>query len=130
MGHNLIALTTRLAALLSLSSALSFGATWSGALVDSKCYDAEQRNVNPTDTLTNVDRDGNREIRYCSPSAKTKLFAVVQSDGPSLKLDSAGNAKAAELVRNIGKKSPLAVAITGEINRDTIKVDSISIARQ
>jgi hypothetical protein len=130
MGHNLIALTTRLAALLCLSSALGFAGSWSGALVDSKCYDAEQRNVNPTDTLTNVDRDGNREIRYCSPSAKTKLFAVVQSDGPSLKLDSAGNAKAAELVRNIGKKSPLAVAITGEINRDTIKVDSISIARQ
>jgi hypothetical protein len=130
MGQNLIALTTRAAALLSLSCVLSFGATWSGVLVDSKCYDAAERNVNPTDTLTNVDRDGNREVRYCSPSARTKSFAVVQSDGPSLKLDSAGNAKAAELVRNIGKKSPLAVAITGEIKRDTIKVDSISIARK
>jgi hypothetical protein len=98
-------------------------------LVDSKCYDAEQRNVNPTDTLTNVDRDGNREVRYCSPDLKTKSFAVVQSDGPSLQLDSAGNAKAAELVRKTGKKSRLNVAVTGEISRSTITVDSISMAR-
>ena len=124
-----MALTMRLAALLCLSSALSFGGAWSGFLVDSKCYDAEERNVNPTDTLTNVDRDGNRELRYCSPSAKTKFFAVVQSDGPSLKLDLAGNAKAADLVRKIGKKSLLTVAVTGEISRNTIQVDSISGTR-
>ena len=124
-----MALTIRLAALLSLSSALSFGGSWSGTLVDSKCYDAEQRNVNPTDTLTNVDRDGNREIRYCSPSAKTKTFAVVQFDGPSLQFDSAGNAKAAELVRKTGKKALLAVVITGDMDKNTIKVDSIVLAK-
>jgi hypothetical protein len=129
MGGNLAVLTMRLAALLSLSPALSLAGSWSGSLVDSKCYDARERNVNPTDTLFNVDRDGNWEIRYCSPSAKTKLFAVVPSDGPSLKLDSAGNAKASELVRQMGRKSHLVVAVTGEITRNTIKVDSISISR-
>jgi hypothetical protein len=122
-------LTMRLAVLLGLSSGLSFAGTWSGVLVDSKCYDAEERNVNPTDTLTSVDRDGNLEIRYCSPSAKTKSFAVVRSDGPSLHLDSAGNAKAAELVPKTRKKSRLAVAVIGEISGDTIKVDSIAIAK-
>ncbi len=85
--------------------------------------------MNPTDTLTNVDRDGNREIRYCSPNPKTKLFAVVQSDGPSLKLDAAGNAMAAELVRKTGKKSRINVAVTGEMSSNTIKVDSIAIAK-
>jgi hypothetical protein len=79
--------------------------------------------------LTNVDRDGNREIRYCSPSAKTKSFTVVQADGPALKLDSAGNAKAAGLVPKTGKRSRLFVAITGELENNAIKVDSISIAR-
>jgi hypothetical protein len=129
-GRNfLMALATRLAVLLFLSLALSFAGSWSGALVDSKCYDAEQRNVNPTDTLTNVDRDGNLQIRYCSPSPKTKSFAVVQSDGPSLKLDSAGNAKATELVRKSGRKSQLNVAVTGEMSGNAIKVDSIAIAR-
>jgi len=121
--------STRLAALLFLSSALSYAGSWSGALVDSKCWGNEERNVNPTDTSTYVDRDRNMEIRYCSPSAKTKVFGVVQSDGMSLTLDSAGNAKAAELVRKTGKKSLFAVQVTGEMLGSTVKVDSISMAR-
>jgi hypothetical protein len=120
---------TRVMLLLCLSALLSLAESWPGSLVDSKCYAAEQRNVNPTDTLTNVDRDGNREIRYCAPSARTKFFAVVPSEGPALKLDSAGNTKAAELVRITGKKSRLVVAVTGEINKNTVKVDSISVVQ-
>jgi hypothetical protein len=116
----------RFAALLSLSGTLCLARTWSGSLVDSKCYAAEERNVNPTDTLTNVDRDGNREIRYCAPGSKTKSFAVVQFDGQAFDLDSAGNAKAAELVRKAGKRHPLSVAITGETAGKEIRVDSIS----
>jgi len=122
-------LSARLGILLCLSTALSFAGSWSGALVDAKCYGAEERNVNPTDTSTYVDRDRNLEIRYCSPSAKTKVFAVVRQDGLNFKLDSAGNGKAAELVRRTGRKSRFAVAITGEISDDTIRVDSISLAK-
>jgi len=126
MRTNVTALPIRLAASLCLSSALTFGASWSGTLVDSQCFDAEERNVNPTDTLTHVDLDQNSEICYCSPSAKTKSFALVQSDGVSFKLDTAGNAEVAELVRQTAKKSPLAVTITGETNKSAIKVDTIS----
>jgi hypothetical protein len=119
----------RLLALFYLSSSLSFAGTWSGFLVDSHCYEAAERNVNPTDTLTSVDRDGNSEIRRCSPRAKTKSFAVVQSVGPSFKLDSVGNATAAELVRQTAKKSRLQVTVTGEMTKDTVKVDSIVAAK-
>jgi hypothetical protein len=129
MGQNLTVPTIRLAALLSLAPVLGCAGSWSGTLVDAKCYQAEERNVNPTDTLFNVDRDGSREIRYCAPKAKTKSFAVVPSDGPSLKLDPAGNAKAAELVRQMGRKSRLVVSVTGELSKDMLKVDSISISR-
>jgi len=67
----------------------------------------------------------NQEIRYCAPSAKTKAFAVVRHDGLSFNLDYVGNAKAAELMRKIGKKSRLTVVVTGvEISGHTIKVDS------
>jgi hypothetical protein len=76
-----------------------------------------------------VDRDGNMEIRLCSPKAKTKSFSVVLPDGLNLKLDAAGNAKAAELIQETGKKAPITVAITGETSKDTIKVDSIAMAR-
>ena len=97
--------------------------------MDSKCYATEERNVNPTDTMTAVDRDVNLGIRYCSPKEKTKLFALVQSDGSTFNLDSAGNAKAAELVGTTGKRPRFAVAVTGEMNKNTIHVDSISMAR-
>src|SRR5580698_2732795 len=103
------------AALLCMAPVVGIAGSWSGTLVDSKCYASEERNVNPTDTLTHVDRDGNREIRYCSPRAKTKSFAVVQADGTIYTLDSAGNAKAAELVRTIGKQSRFVVAVTGAL---------------
>ncbi len=119
----------RIAALLCFSSALGLAATWSGFLVDARCYGARERNVNPTDTLTAVDRDQNSELRYCSPSVKTKSFALVQQDGSSFTLDSAGNAKASELVRKAGKTSWLVVSVTGEAKKHTITVDSISLAQ-
>jgi hypothetical protein len=116
------------AALLCLSFSLGLAASWSGFLVDAGCYENRERNVNPTDTLTAVDRDQNSELRYCAPNLKTKSFALVQQDGSSFTLDSAGNAKAIELVRAAGKKSIFVVAVTGEAKKNTITVDSISIA--
>src|SRR5271165_898415 len=108
-----MALTVRIAALIGFSSALGVAGSWSGSLVDSRCYANEERNVNPNDTETSVDRDSNSEIRYCSPTAKTKSFAVVQHDGMIFRLDAAGNTKAAELVRKTGRKSPFPVVVTG-----------------
>jgi hypothetical protein len=131
MGMDLDSVTLiRVAALFCLSSALGFAESWSGALVDSKCYGYLECNVNPTDTMTYVDRDKNSEIRYCSASAKTKSFAVVLQDGLNFDLDTAGNAKAADLVRSSGKKSLFVVIVTGEMTkRNTVKVDSILMAR-
>ena len=95
MRKNFVPLAARLAALACLSSALSFAGNWSGILVDSRCWDIQENNRGGT--LVYDGRDGNLEIRLCSPGAKTKSFAVVQQDGLSFKLDAPGNAKAAEL---------------------------------
>jgi len=119
----------RIAALVCLASTLCFGDQWYGALVSSKCSESEERNVNPDDTLTAVDRDRTWEVQYCSPNAKTKVFALVPQYGSSLKLDSAGNQKAAELVRQTGKKALFLVNVSGEEDKNTIKVDSISVAK-
>lgn len=119
----------RVAVLLFLASAPGFAGTWSGSLVDSKCFAASERNVNPDDTLTAVDRDQNEEIRYCSPGLKTKSFAIIQADGLSFALDSVGNARAAEFVRNASRKQRIAVVVTGELKNSTIRVDSISAPR-
>lgn len=121
--------TIRLIAFVCLVAVPSVAGSWTGYLVDSRCYDISEQNVNPWDTLSNVDRDKDLEIRLCSPNAKTRSFAVVQSDWQSVKLDSAGNAKAADLVRKIGKKSEFLVNVTGEKGKATIEVDAISLAK-
>jgi len=120
-------LIVRLSGLLFVGSTLSFAGSWTGFLVNSKCYDSLERNKNPTDTENYVDRDKNSEIRYCRPNAKTKLFAVVMENGLSFKLDSGGNAKAAQLMSKPSKQSSFEVSITGEMKADTVKVESISL---
>jgi hypothetical protein len=76
-----------------------------------------------------VDRDKGQEIRYCSPTGKTKAFAIIDHDGYRFKLDVGGNRRAAELVQKTGKKPLYIVAVTGEMKKKTIKVDSISVIR-
>ena len=116
----------RLLPLLILTSGLAFAETWSGYLVDSKCYAEAQTNINKD--ASTVERDMSVEIRQCSPRAGTKDFSVVLPNWDSLKFDSAGNAKAAEIVRSANPK-PMPVTVTGNRNRDAIRVDSISAGK-
>ncbi len=122
-------LTSRLAFLFCLASGFAFAESWSGDLVDAKCFAAEQRNVGSKDTLIYVDRDLNLEVRYCHPTAKTKTFGIVQPGGVLLEFNAAGNTKAADLVRQTGKVELLRVNITGEQSKNTVDVNSLSPAR-
>lgn len=128
MGLRSMSVAIRAVAGLCLASTLSYAENWMGALVDSNCYEYRERNVNPTDTMTYVDRDTSAEIRYCSPNAKARTFSIVLREGPSFRLDPPGNTEAAQLVRRTGKRSLFIVAVTGELGKSTIKVNSISIA--
>jgi hypothetical protein len=119
----------RLAVLLILTSMLALAGDWSGVLVNSKCYDDVERNVNPWESGVDAARDRNYEVRYCRANARTTSFTVVQQDGRSFKLDSAGNAKAVEIVRNGNPKYIFVVAVTGEMSRDVVTVDSLSMLR-
>jgi hypothetical protein len=123
-----VELTMRITVLFCFTVALSFASSWSGALVDSNCYDSLERNSNPFETSPGA-RDRNQQIRYCSPKTNTKTFAVVLDDWTRLKLNSSGNSKAAELVRKTGKKSPFLVVVSGEASGEIVKVDSIRFAR-
>lgn len=66
--------------LFCLVSQLGFAATWSGILVDARCFESAQDNHN-----------------------------LAKPDGAKLALDSTGNVQAAELVRQGVKRSPLSV---------------------
>lgn len=107
-----------------LTPMLGLAESWSGVLVDSKCYDSAARNVNPREPY----RDQALDVRLCNPTPRTKTFAIVQADWLRLKLDSSVNAEAAELVR-ANKKTYLGVVITGERNKDTVQVQSIYAAK-
>jgi hypothetical protein len=102
----------RLATLLFCISTVGLAANWSGYLVDSGCYASRQTNVSG-DTTT-VDRDMNMDIRYCSPTAETKKFAVVLTNWRGLKLDSAGNVRASQLVRHAVKRSLFDVTVADQ----------------
>jgi hypothetical protein len=57
------------------------------------------------------------------------LCALVDHDGQRFKLDAAGNAKAAEMVRSAGKKRHQPVVVMGSKTGDVITVDSIKEVR-
>jgi hypothetical protein len=114
----------RLVSLFCLASGLGFAGTWSGNLVDAKCYQALASNHNLSDSP--VLQDVGMEVRYCTPKASTKVFAIVRRDDVSVRLDSAGNAKAAELVQQAHPKAPLYVVVSGEMHAHAIAVSSIS----
>jgi hypothetical protein len=107
---------------------MAFAGSWRGALVDAKCYDAEQRNMSPTNSDFWVNRDRGMEVWYCAPKNRTKSFEIVDYDGYVYKFDSAGDSKAAQLLRTAGKKSTYVVDVTGDISQNTIAVQSIALA--
>jgi hypothetical protein len=119
----------RVCVLFCLASMTGFAGSWQGVLVNSKCYDALERNVNPFESGLDAGRDRNFEVRYCRANARTKSFTVVQPDGQSFKLDSKGNAKAAEIVRKGNQKFIFVVDVTGKVRGHVIEVDSISMLR-
>jgi hypothetical protein len=112
--------------LLCLLSVPVFADTWTGYLVDAKCYASEERNVSPFDPDIDTDRDRGSEVQFCRPSLKTKTFAIVDYDGQSVDLDASGNAKAADLVKQAPSKSPIAVTVTGQKHGKVVAVDSIT----
>jgi hypothetical protein len=120
-------LISRFALLSGLACSLSFAGSWSGTLVDSKCYASkkgnESANVHPGST------DVSRPIRYCAPTAKTKAFTFVQQDGSAVDLDAAGNQKAMDFVAKTGKQSRYWVSVIGEMTQNVLTVDAVSIAK-
>ena len=113
----------RFIALLFCLCTVGFAETWSGYLVDSSCWRNRQENVS-LDTSP-VSRNMRMDLFYCLPTAKTKRFAVVLPDWSALLLDSAGNERAADLVRRAGKRPLIDVTVSGVRNGKTILAASI-----
>ena len=104
-----------LSALLAVVSALAFAETMAGKLVDAACADQQK-------------------AAACIPTASTTAFALKTAD-KVLKLDAAGNTKAAEAMKNTENsadrsKKPsreITATVQGTVSDDVIKVDSIEV---
>jgi hypothetical protein len=121
-------LIIRLAGMLGLVATLGFATTWSGSLVDAKCYAAMVGNTRSS--MSYVDRDTSWEIGYCAPRFKTKSFELVPVSGASFPLDSHGNAQASAIVRKIGKKRLIVVQVAGiRKGKKDVAVSTVKVVR-
>ena len=110
----------KLGLVLTSFAVLSYGDTWSGKLLDAACVARNQQNPD-----RNSSKTGNPPT--CVASKSTGTFALRTSDGKIYKLDPAGNSKAATAVRgNPDNDSPEA-DVSGAMEGDVLKVDSISV---
>jgi len=111
--------TFTLGAALLFVSALAFGETFSGVLVDARCS-AQQKDA------------------ACAPTSATTAFAIQVSGGKTYKLDAEGNAKAADAMKANSNSADRAkdpnspdnkvmATVEGTQNGDEIKVDSIVV---
>jgi hypothetical protein len=121
-------LITRVAGLLTMVGTLGFATTWSGVLVNAKCYADMQGNTRGS--LYYVDRDTSWIVRYCAPSPKTNSFEfVLPLNGSAFPLDSQGNAQASAIMRKIGKKRLPVVQVVGVKSGQQVKVRAVRLMR-
>src|ERR1700722_6687049 len=115
--------------LVCLAAMPAFANSWSGVLVDSKCYEAEERSVSPNDRFNHAYQDTDVEVQVCTPSQKTRSFSIVGHGGFGVRLNPFGNELATAIVRQTGKKHLVKVTVTGEMSKNAIDVGSISVAQ-
>ena len=90
-------------------ASVSFGANWSGKLIDASCHGRQDKKLNAP----------------CDITQNTALFALQTTDGKVYKLDASGNAKAASEIRQ-GSKNAERVTVVGTEEGQMIKVDAIN----
>ena len=117
----------RLAYLSCLASLPILPATWSGWLVNSRCYSSLEANRSDLPSYVNWGQMG--AIRYCSPDHKTTSFAVIDHNGLSLRLDAEGNERAMSQLRNTEKRTLATAEIERQPSHNKISVSRISVAK-
>jgi hypothetical protein len=120
-------LILRLTMAASLVAGAGMAANWTGWLVDSDCFTNEQQNMRAGTPPASWDYG--HALRTCTPTAKTKTFAIVQPGGVAVNLDPTSNQKASDFVAKAGKPLRQKVNVTGDMNDKMIRADSITMAK-
>ena len=111
--------------LMCLGTALCLADSYNGKLVDSNCTDRQR--AQPQDS-----QKGPQSA--CTPTRSTTNFGVQTRDGQTMKLDSTGNAKAAEMMHSRtgggSNSGGILVTITGTPEGSVLRVDTIELQQQ
>jgi hypothetical protein len=114
---------TKAVSVLFLGSVLCLAETWSGKVVDAACKDQAAA---PAPAGQSAQPAG-QAANACEPTASTVAFGIELQDGKVLRLDTAGNAKAAEAMKSNTGKSSLQATVTGSLDGQMVKVETIDI---
>jgi hypothetical protein len=101
-----------LAAMFLIVAAVALAQTFSGRLVDAVCKASNEGQ----DSFT----------ASCGATAQTHLFAIELTDAKVLTLDAAGNEKASNAIKD-AKKSDLRAVVTGSLEGQIVKVDTLEV---
>jgi hypothetical protein len=96
---------------LVLCSAVCFGESWTGTVVDVMCK---------TNDLANHTRD-------CALSCSKSGYGLVLADGKFLKFDERGNAKTLGALKASKKDKDLKAKVSGTLQGSVISVESIDL---
>ena|SRR5258707_947823 len=102
----------KLAIIFCLAAMSSFAANWDGTLVDVMCKG----------------KDLASHTKQCALSCAKSGYGLVTSDGQFYKFDESGNAKALAAIKKTSKDKDLKATVTGAMDGNVIKVDSIKIS--
>src|SRR5262249_3029417 len=104
-------------AVIAVFCALGLAESFTGRLVDASCYDQQ------------------KSATTCDPSATTTSFALIVS-GKAIKLDDAGNGKAAEALKGRADRAAdpskpasaqVMAKVSGKQEGETLKVEAIEV---
>jgi hypothetical protein len=102
------------ALVLFASAGFLLAESWTGTLIDANC----KADSNPGNAKSDLPSP-------CAATASTKVFAIQTADGKLIRLDSAGNAKAAAAVKNNENKTT--ATVNGSMDGQMLKVESIDL---
>ena len=94
-----------------LAIVTGFAGTWNGTIVDLMCKGKDVAN----------------HTRQCAIDCAKGGYGIVTSDGRFYKLDETGNTKALAALKKSTKEKDLRATITGTMDGDVIKVDSLAL---
>lgn len=94
-----------------LAAVSAFAGTWNGTVVDVMCKG----------------KDLASHTKECALGCAKSGFGLVTSDGQFYKFDESGNSKAVAALKKTSKDKDLKAKVTGTMDGDVIKVDSIQM---